>query len=302
VPAQPARSPRTEAEPPAALRFTTPFYYRRPGHPFRVSLLLDPEQLASPEELTLDYTLPDSLHIEPAPRSIPVAELTGVDRLGWTLVGDSPGTRGEITARAGSFWAWCEVVLADRASPPRPEGPTSPRTHRGEAAAGRDNARRSPRDHGEDLFAAYELRYLPDVLDRAVYRPDDRTIIINTGAPTVQLYLDGRPLSGLGETVPGRAVPGRNRRRAGPPVGAADGPGGRPARPPRREAAHHQPLRSRRPPVVRRVGNAAGGQREAPRRRSGLIRANFRRSHSERPQCTAPGPSWFTPISYRPIC
>ena len=189
---QPARSPRTEAEPPAALRFTTPFYYRRPGHPFRVSLLLDPEQLADPEELTLDYTLPDSLHIEPAPRSIPVAELTGVHRLEWTLVGDSPSTRGEITARAGSFWAWCEVVLADRASPPRPEGPTSPRTHRGEAAAGRDNARRSPRDHGEDLFAAYELRYLPDVLDRAVYRPDDRTIVINTGAPTVQLYLDGR--------------------------------------------------------------------------------------------------------------
>ena len=186
------RSPRTETEPPTALRFTTPFYYRRLGHPFRISLLLDPEQLAGPEELTFDHTLPDSVHMEPALRGIPVAELTGVDRLEWTLVGDSPGARGEITARAGRFWAWCEIVLADHTSPPRSEGPTSPRTHREETAAGRDDARRSPRDHGEDLFAAYELRYLPDVLERAVYHPDDRTIVINTAAPTVQLYLDGR--------------------------------------------------------------------------------------------------------------
>ena len=189
---QPARSPRTEAEPATALRFTTPFYYRPPGHPFRVSLLLDPEQLAGPEELTLDHTFPASLHIEPALRGIPTAELTGVDRLEWTLVGDSADARGEITARAGRFWAWCEVVLADHASAPRPEGPTSSRTQRREAAAGRDAARGTPRDHGEDLFVGYELRFLPDVLDRAVYRSDDRTIVINTGAPTVQLYLDGR--------------------------------------------------------------------------------------------------------------
>ncbi|MNO09617.1 hypothetical protein D3C81_2329030 [compost metagenome] len=33
-------------ERPAALRFTTPFYYRKPNHPFLVSVLIDPDQLA----------------------------------------------------------------------------------------------------------------------------------------------------------------------------------------------------------------------------------------------------------------
>ncbi|MGL1833457.1 hypothetical protein ACKVEX_07610 [Rhodocyclaceae bacterium SMB388] len=38
----------------------------------------------------------------------------------------------------------------------------------------------------------YEFRNLGNDCDRAVYRPDERTIIINTAAPTVQLYVDGR--------------------------------------------------------------------------------------------------------------
>lgn len=42
------------------------------------------------------------------------------------------------------------------------------------------------------MFAGYELRYLEHELDRAVYSAAERKIIINTGDPTVQLYLDGR--------------------------------------------------------------------------------------------------------------
>jgi len=49
-----------------------------------------------------------------------------------------------------------------------------------------------PRDHGEDMFVGYEFRNLNNELDRAVYSPKERKILINTAAPTVQLYVDGR--------------------------------------------------------------------------------------------------------------
>lgn len=42
------------------------------------------------------------------------------------------------------------------------------------------------------MFVGYELRNLNNELERAVYSPKERKIIINTGAPTVQLYVDGR--------------------------------------------------------------------------------------------------------------
>ena len=57
--------------PPAALRFTTPFYYRPPGHPFHVALLLDPDQLPDGGQLTFELELPGSMRIEPAPSSRP---------------------------------------------------------------------------------------------------------------------------------------------------------------------------------------------------------------------------------------
>ena len=56
-----------EAELPAALRFTTPFYYRKINHAFHVALLIDPGQFSGDEVLTFNYALPDSMHIEPAP-------------------------------------------------------------------------------------------------------------------------------------------------------------------------------------------------------------------------------------------
>lgn len=170
-----------EDERPAALRFSTPFYYRQPGHPFHVTLLIDPAQLAAGEVLRLDYRLPDSLHIDPAPVEIPVGELGGRERLEWTVTGDAPGSRGEILVRAGTYWAWCELVVAEQAA-----------ARHGHGTAAHAARQRAPRDHGERMFVGYEFRSLHNELDRAVYSPAERKILINTAAPTVQLYVDGR--------------------------------------------------------------------------------------------------------------
>ena len=43
-----------------------------------------------------------------------------------------------------------------------------------------------------DLFIGYEFRNLHNSADRAVYSAAQRKVIINTGAPTVRLYVDGR--------------------------------------------------------------------------------------------------------------
>lgn len=42
------------------------------------------------------------------------------------------------------------------------------------------------------MFSGYEFRNLEHELDRAIYCPEARKIIINTSAPTVRLYIDGR--------------------------------------------------------------------------------------------------------------
>lgn len=168
-----------DAARPAALRFTTPFYYRSIDHPFHATLLVDARQLSAEDVLSFDYALPASMRIEPAPAAMPVGELDGAQRIEWTIVGEAPD-RGEITVRAGAHWAWCEIVVAEHA----------PRHGRGGAAHAAKH--RVPRDHGTDMFMGYEFRNLGNDVDRAVYRPDERKIIINTAAPTVQLYVDGR--------------------------------------------------------------------------------------------------------------
>lgn len=170
----------SEAELPAALRFTTPFYYRKTNHPFHVALLLDPRQFSGAEVLTFNYALPDSMHIEPMPTAIPISELGDTQRIEWTILGDAAGGRGEINVRAGTYWAMCEIVVAEHAS--------------GGGHGGSSHVAKSklPRDHGAEMFVGYEFRNLNNELERAVYSPEERKIIINTGAPTVQLYVDGR--------------------------------------------------------------------------------------------------------------
>jgi hypothetical protein len=167
-------------ERPAALRFTTPFYYRQPNHPFHVSLLVDPGQLAEDEVLQFAYVLPESLHIDAAPVEMPASALNDRQRIEWTVVGDTAGSRGEISVRAGSHWAWCEMVVAEHAS------------GHSHGTSGHAVKHRPPRDHGELMFTGYEFRHLDNELDRAVYSREERKILINTAAPTVQLYVDGR--------------------------------------------------------------------------------------------------------------
>jgi len=169
-----------ETEHPAALRFTTPFYYRKLNHPFHVTLLIDPDQFDPDEVLDFNYTLPDSMRMEPLPTAIQVSELNN-RRIEWTVVGDTAGDHGKITVRAGSYWALCEMVIAEQAS-----------GHSSYGTSGHAVKKRLPRDHGVDMFVGYEFRNLNNELDRAVYSPKERKIIINTGAPTVQLYVDGR--------------------------------------------------------------------------------------------------------------
>jgi hypothetical protein len=163
----------------APLRFTTPFYYRKPGHAFRVSLLVDAGGLAGDETLRFEYSLPGSMRVEPAPTELPLSDLSDGGRVEWTVLGNA-ADRGEISVRAGAFWAWCEIVVAENAS------------GHGHGSAPHTPRPRVPRDHGVDMFMGYEFRNLDNELERAVYDPRERKIIINTGAPTVQLYVDGR--------------------------------------------------------------------------------------------------------------
>jgi hypothetical protein len=173
-------------EKPAALRFSTPFYYRPPGHSFHVALLLDPAQFSGDERLVFEYHLPDSMQIEPAPTEIAFQDVSENHRFEWRVSGENAGDRGEIRVRAGAFWAWTEVVVAQQASHAHHAHSDSTATHHNKT-----HKKRSL-DHGIDMFVGYEFRNLNNDLERAVYSPTERKILINTGAPTVQLYVDGR--------------------------------------------------------------------------------------------------------------
>nr|WP_305907912.1 ATP-binding protein [Methylomarinum sp. Ch1-1]MDP4520706.1 ATP-binding protein [Methylomarinum sp. Ch1-1] len=105
-----------QTELPAALRFTTPFYYRKVNYLFHVALLVDHNQFPDNEFLSLDYHLSDSMRIEPAPTTVPIEKYSGLQRLEWSIVGDVVGDHGEISARIGNYSAWCEIVIAEEAS------------------------------------------------------------------------------------------------------------------------------------------------------------------------------------------
>ena len=166
-----------------ALRFTTPFYYRKTGHPFHVSLLVDATRLPPDGVLAFSANVPREMRIEPRPSETPLRDLGDTQRMEWTVLADTPA-RGEMSVRVGPHWAWCELVVAEDAgvngvNGRRVPAPRTPRT-------------RAPRDHGIDMFLGYEFRKLDNALERAIYDPMERKIMINTAAPTVQLYVDGR--------------------------------------------------------------------------------------------------------------
>ncbi len=168
----------------AALRFTTPFYYRRPDHPFHVRLLVDPVQLGAEAVLKVEATCSAGLLLEPQPASIPAAELGAGGEVIWTVRGAAAGERGELVVRAGDYLAWCEIVIAEQAA--------GHAHHPARQSGGTPHRPRTSRDHGEAMFTGYAFRWLGTEADRAVYSPRERLILINTAAPTVQLYVDGR--------------------------------------------------------------------------------------------------------------
>ena len=184
----PLQSTDSSTEPPTALRFSTPFYYRQSGHPFHVSLLLDSAQLGDESKVHFEYRLPAGMSIEPMPTELALDELTEPQHVVWTLSSEEPGAHGEITARAGRYWAWCEMVVADQAASQQ----HTHHHHHPHHGTTHHHNHRLARDHGEAMFLGYDFRYLDNELQRAVYSPQERKILINTGAPTVQLYLDGR--------------------------------------------------------------------------------------------------------------
>lgn len=168
---------------PALLRFTTPFYYRPVDRDFHVTLLVDRPRLLDETPVLIEADLPASLSIDPATPRLTVGDLPPDGRLTWTLRGSEPGAKGRLRVSAGPASASCEIVIAtdaarharhhERTGPGRPHVPWD-------------------QDNATDLFAGFELRNLDNDIDRAVYSPTERLIVVNTEAPTVRLYVDGQ--------------------------------------------------------------------------------------------------------------
>ena len=166
---------------PAVLRFSTPFYYRPIGRAFHVSLLVDRARLLDEQVLQVARDLPDSILIDPDIPQLTVGDLPADGRFTWSLTGYTAGDKGRIRVTGGPYSAACEVVIAEGASrhtahTNRPARPSTP----------------WDQDNSTDLFVGYELRNLDNDIDRAVYSPLERLIIVNTEAPTVRLYIDGQ--------------------------------------------------------------------------------------------------------------
>ena len=163
---------------PAALRFSTPFYYRKVGHPFHVKMIADRAQLPDQEILAFSYDLPESISAKPALAGLAVADLPEDGSFLWTLTGSEIGAKGRLQVRCGPFAAVSEVVIAENASG---SGFGYPSGRQG---------RPWVMDNSTELFRGYELRNLDNDMDRAIYDPEERLILINTEAPTVRLYVD----------------------------------------------------------------------------------------------------------------
>jgi len=164
----------------AALRFSTPFYYRKVSHAFHVFMIVDKKQLLNQEILTFSYELPGSIKVEPNIDAMQVSELPEDGRFQWELTGNEIGGKGKIKISAGAYSAACEIVIAENASGKgygHPSGlPSKPWN----------------KDNSVSMFRGYELRNLSNDMDRAVYSPEERLILINTEAPTVRLYVNGQ--------------------------------------------------------------------------------------------------------------
>jgi hypothetical protein len=165
---------------PAVLRFSTPFYYRKLAHPFRVTMIVDRDQLPDQEILSFAYDLPGSMIAEPYPEAMPVSDLPEDGRFVWSVTGTEIGAKGKLSVASGPYSAACEIVIAENASG-KGYGHPSGRLY---APWNMDNS--------VDMFRGYELRNMDNDMDRAVYSAEERLILINTEAPTVRLYVTGQ--------------------------------------------------------------------------------------------------------------
>jgi len=232
----------SDGEPAAALRFSTPFYYRPPEHPFHVRLLFDRQQLPDDTILQVEASLSEGLCIDPLPAAVALQSLGEEPYLQWTVSGQSTAERGEIVVRAGSYLAWCEIVIAEQATA---------HAHHHKAPHPPTGKHRPARDHGEAMFTGYEFRYLGEEMDRAVYSPTERKIPHqHCRAHRAAICRRPRQLPRLRPPAAGRAVHGRDRRGTGALEARQVGPGRRRRRVPCGQGRDHPSLRQRHPPVV----------------------------------------------------
>ncbi len=163
---------------PPALRFATPFYYQNVSHPFSIKLAVDRTQLRGQKMLSFVYELPESIKIDPSYDTIPLSKIPKDGYIRWTATGKAIGEYGKIEASVGSYSATCEIVLAEEA--PETENVFLP------------DDQQAKKSRAINYFKGYELRNLGNDLDRAVFSPEERLILINTEAPTVRLYVNGQ--------------------------------------------------------------------------------------------------------------
>ncbi|NTW72944.1 MAG: ATP-binding protein, partial [Eubacteriaceae bacterium] len=132
------------------------------------------------EILIFRFDLPESFSISPSIKDMTMADLPEDGRLEWMLKGTMPGAKGSIRVFAGPYEASCEIVIAEHAA------------ERGFGLPSKEKSAPWIMDNSVDLFAGYELRNLNNEMERAVYSPKERLILINTEAPTVRLYVNGQ--------------------------------------------------------------------------------------------------------------
>ena len=143
-------------------------------------MTVDKQQLLKQDIIAFSYELPESIKAEPHTDALVVSDLPEDGRLQWVVTGSEIGSKGKILVTAGAYNASCEIVIAENASGKgygHPAGiPSKPWNM----------------DNSISMFKGYELRNLNNEMDRAVYSPEERLILINTEAPTVRLYVSGQ--------------------------------------------------------------------------------------------------------------
>jgi hypothetical protein len=162
------------------LRFSTPFYYRKVSHPFRMTLYVDKTQLADQDILTFEYELPDSMDAVPDRQAMVVADIPVDGRIQWEVTGNEIGEKGRIKVSCGAYNAASEIVIAEDAS------------GKGYGHPGVKQATSVDMGNTVSLFRGYDLRNLNNEMVRAEYSHEERLILINTEAPTVRLYVSGQ--------------------------------------------------------------------------------------------------------------